>query len=200
MTVGTALGVLANDTDPENDTLSAALVSNVQNGTLNLSADGSFTYTPNDNFSGTDTFTYSASDGASSSNTATATITVTAVNDAPIASADSFSLNASDTLVVTDSQGVLVNDTDADGDSLQAVWFPPRPMARWLSIRAVGSLTLPTMALVAAMRSCIEPMMVPPVERSHRESACSGYQRILYRGGECGRDDHRHRAGEQCIG
>ena len=50
-----------------------------------LNADGSFTYTPNADFNGADSFTYTASDGAAASNVATVTITVTGVNDAPVA-------------------------------------------------------------------------------------------------------------------
>ena len=60
------------------------------NGTLTLNADGSFTYTPNANFNGTDSFTYQANDGTADSNVATVTITVNAVNDAPVASDDSY--------------------------------------------------------------------------------------------------------------
>ena len=56
---------------------------------MTLNADGSFTYTPNANFNGTDSFTYTASDGTAVSNVATVTITVTRVNDAPVAVNDS---------------------------------------------------------------------------------------------------------------
>jgi VCBS repeat-containing protein len=78
-----APGVLGNDTDPDGDSLSAVVVSGPAHGSLNLNADGGFTYTPAANFNGTDTFTYQASDGTAQSSPATVTITVTAVNDAP---------------------------------------------------------------------------------------------------------------------
>jgi len=68
--------VLGNDTDADGDTLTAVLVSPPQHGDLTLKADGSFTYTPDPDFSGTDSFTYQASDGALTSNVATVTITV----------------------------------------------------------------------------------------------------------------------------
>ena len=74
LTVDAATGVLANDTDVDGDTLTAALVSGPANGTLTLNADGSFSYTPNANFNGTDTFTYSVSDGTT---TVEATVTIT---------------------------------------------------------------------------------------------------------------------------
>jgi|GEM_PF-4468922 len=78
-----APGILANDSDIENDPLTAILITDVTNGTLTLNPDGSFTYTPAGNWSGTDSFTYVANDGTNNSNIATVTITVNPVNDAP---------------------------------------------------------------------------------------------------------------------
>ncbi len=76
-----APGVLANDTDPDGSALTAVLDTNVTSGTLSLSANGGFTYTPAANFNGNVSFTYRASDGTTTSAPATVTITVTAVND-----------------------------------------------------------------------------------------------------------------------
>jgi trimeric autotransporter adhesin len=79
-----APGVLTNDTDPEGQAMTAAIVANGTNGNAVVNANGGFTYTPNANFNGTDTFTYTATDASLAvSNTATVTITVAAVNDAP---------------------------------------------------------------------------------------------------------------------
>ena len=80
-----APGVLANDTDPENDPLTAILVSGPANGGVVLNANGSFTYTPALNFNGADSFTYEANDGVADSNVATVSITVNQVNDPPVA-------------------------------------------------------------------------------------------------------------------
>jgi adhesin/invasin len=79
--VGTTLtvnapGVLANDSDPDGGTLTATVVDQPSNGTLTLSSDGSFSYTPSAAFSGQDTFTYQAGDGTDTSAPATVTITV----------------------------------------------------------------------------------------------------------------------------
>jgi VCBS repeat-containing protein len=71
-----APGVLGNDSDPNGDSLTATLVSDVSNGTLVLNADGSFTYEPDPGFVGDDTFTYYASDGTDDSNTVTVTVHV----------------------------------------------------------------------------------------------------------------------------
>lgn len=120
LTVSAASGVLANDTDVDGDALSAVLVSNVAHGTLNLSSNGGFTYTPNANFNGTDSFTYAASDGSLSSGTATVTITISSVNDAPVALNDSYATDEDTTLNVS-APGVLGNDSDVEGDVLHAV-------------------------------------------------------------------------------
>jgi VCBS repeat-containing protein len=74
---------------------------------------------PNANYNGPDTFTYGASDGTAQSNTATVTITVTAVNDAPTAAADTY-LAAEDTPLTVAAPGVLGNDTDLDSSTLTA--------------------------------------------------------------------------------
>src|SRR5207244_1618813 len=77
-----APGVLGNDTDTENNALTAIKVSNPAHGTVTLNADGSFTYTPNANYNGPDSFTYKANDGTADSNVATVNLTVNPVNDA----------------------------------------------------------------------------------------------------------------------
>ncbi len=71
-----APGVLANDTDANDDALTAVIGTQPANGSVTLNADGSFTYTPNTDYSGTDTFTYTAFDGQLNSNAATVGIIV----------------------------------------------------------------------------------------------------------------------------
>ena len=78
-----APGVLANDTNPNAGTLTAALVSPTAHGALTLNGNGSFTYAPGANYFGADSFTYKVNDGTLDSNVATVNITVTPVNDAP---------------------------------------------------------------------------------------------------------------------
>lgn len=79
----TAPGVLVNDSDNESDPMTAMLVVDVGFGTLSLSGDGSFTYTPDPNFCGDDSFSYRANDALGSSAIAVASIDVACVNDAP---------------------------------------------------------------------------------------------------------------------
>src|SRR5207249_4569200 len=116
-----APGVLANDSDVDGDALSAVLVSNPTHGTLTLNGDGSFTYMPALNFNGIDSFTYKASDGQAQSDVATVTITVTPVNDAPVAANDVTHPAALPTQLTVSAPGVLANDSDVDGDPLTAI-------------------------------------------------------------------------------
>lgn len=103
--------VLVNDSDPENDALTASLVAGPANGSLVLNPDGSFSYTPNANWNGSDSFTYRASDGALDSTVTTVTLTVSPVNDAPTAA--NTTINATED---TAYAGTLPAASDVDGD------------------------------------------------------------------------------------
>lgn len=107
-----ALGVLDGDTDIENDPLTAVLVTQATNGIVVLHPDGSFIYTPVDNFHGSDGFTYVANDGMSDSDVATVMLTVTPVNDAPVAEAFAISTNENT------SKSFAISASDVDGDTL----------------------------------------------------------------------------------
>ncbi len=77
------------------------------------------TYTPGLDYNGSDSFTFRASDGAIDSNVSAVNITITAVNDQPVASNESYSTNWNTQLNVP-APGVLGNDTDIDGGALSA--------------------------------------------------------------------------------
>jgi hypothetical protein len=81
---------------------------------VTLGSDGAVFYTPDPDFNGTDSFTYKANDGFSDSNVATVNITVTAVNDAPVA-VDDTGQTAVDQAVEID---VLANDSDVESTTL----------------------------------------------------------------------------------
>lgn len=120
-----APGVLANDTDPTNDPLTAVLVAGPTNEqAFTLNADGSFSYTPVADFFGPDTFTYRVSDGLSlSANTATVTITVDDVEETTVAVDDDYEVDEDDDLIVS-TPGVLDNDI-AVGAGTAEVVTPP---------------------------------------------------------------------------
>ena len=84
----TAPGVLGNDSDIDNPTLTATMVSGPVHGSFTLNANGSFSYTPAAGYSGPDSFTYRASDGLDPSSVATATLTVN-----PLPSVSSVTVN-----------------------------------------------------------------------------------------------------------
>ncbi|HEY0551105.1 MAG TPA: Ig-like domain-containing protein, partial [Verrucomicrobiae bacterium] len=69
-------GVLGNDFDPDEDELHTILTTNVTHGTLSLSTNGSFTYTPAAGYAGNDSFAYRAVDGKATSAVAVATLNV----------------------------------------------------------------------------------------------------------------------------
>jgi VCBS repeat-containing protein len=125
-----APGVLANDTDPDDDELTAVLVSDVTHGQLDLLADGSFTYTPDDGFSGIDTFTYMANDGVADSEVATVTLQVTpqagpalSVSDAaPVAEPELGAVDAEFVVSLSPpaTQRVTVHVSTADGTAVAA--------------------------------------------------------------------------------
>ena len=86
------INVLANDGDPDGDTLSVASVDTTgTKGSVSINPNGTIHYDPNGQFqsllqgqTATDTFTYKASDGFHDSNSATVTVTINGVNDPPV--------------------------------------------------------------------------------------------------------------------
>jgi hypothetical protein len=112
--INNLINVLANDVDPDYNTLTVTSVTGPSHGTT--STNGVFVfYTPSPNYVGSDVFSYSVDDGQGGTDTGTVTLTITQVNDPPNAGDDSTS-------VVEDSSSnqidVLLNDVDIDGDTL----------------------------------------------------------------------------------
>ncbi len=135
LTIAAIAGVLADDTDIENNPLTAVLVAAPASGSLTLNPNGSFVYTPALNFNGAVTFTYQANDGAANSNTVTVTITVSPVNDPPVGVTESYAVDEDQTLSVIAANGVLINDTDVENNPLTAAL---------VSTTSVGVLTFNT--------------------------------------------------------
>ncbi|AHM58853.1 VCBS repeat-containing protein [Flammeovirgaceae bacterium 311] len=115
-----APGILANDTDVDGDVLSAVLVNTTTHGTLALKADGSFTYTHHGSETTADSFTYQVNDGTVNGNMVTVSITVSPVNDAPIAQTQTITTD--EDLAV----GIALTGTDAENNTLTfTVVTPP---------------------------------------------------------------------------
>ncbi len=109
----TAVDITLDVSDANDDPLTAEIVTGPEHGELTLN-ELVVTYTPDINYNGPDSFTYKVSDGELDSNTATVSITVTPVNDAPVAN-DMTETTAEDTPKV-----ITVNASDIDGDTLTA--------------------------------------------------------------------------------
>jgi subtilisin family serine protease len=121
------IAVLANDSDPNGDTLSLSSVAGASHGSTSANGNGTVHYVPSSNYNGSDSFTYVVSDGAGGTDTGTVNVTVTSVNDAPVAANDSAMTTAGVPVTIS----VLANDTDIDsaGLSLGGVSDPPHGTA-----------------------------------------------------------------------
>ena len=111
--------LLLNDTDADNDllTVSGTVSSGPTHGTLALTSSG-WVYTPAANYNGPDSFSYTVLDGFGGTSTALVSLTVTPVNDPPVAVDDSGSTSGSEITI-----SILSNDSDLDGDPLTVSSF-----------------------------------------------------------------------------
>ncbi len=111
------------DSDAENNTLSVvAGTYSTTNGSVTITSNGDFTYTPSSSYNGSDSFTYTLEDNFTGSDTATVNLTVRPPNVAPVAQDDVFSgdqdINITGNLLSNNGNGV---DSDPDGDPLSVV-------------------------------------------------------------------------------
>jgi len=128
-----APGLLGNDVDVDDVSLTVSIDTLPASGTIyTYGADGSFEYDPDPDFAGVDTFTYIASDGVLATPPTEVVVTVTPVNDAPVATTEAYEVFASEVLTVL-RPGVLENDWDVEGTDL--------------SVELVGSTVVGTLTL-----------------------------------------------------
>ncbi len=107
LNVTAALGVLANDVDPEGGVMYSVLRSLPAHGTVNVDSNGAFTYTPTADYAGSDQFDYAAGRGNVVGNVTRVSITVRESNDAV---ADSYRTTANQALTVGVANGLRAND------------------------------------------------------------------------------------------
>jgi hypothetical protein len=112
-----APGVLQNDSDVDNNAITAKPDRQPEHGTLKLNENGSFIYTPVLGYTGPDKFTYVANDGSAVSEAATVWLFVSPAR--PDARDDGFSTDENKELVVA-APGVLANDKGINGRPLTA--------------------------------------------------------------------------------
>jgi hypothetical protein len=106
-----SVGITLSGADMDGDGLTYTVQAPPSHGTLSGTAPN-LTYTPAANYNGSDSFTFKVNDGTVDSSPATVSITVTAVNDAPVATAQSVT-TAEDT-----AKAITLSGTDVDGDGL----------------------------------------------------------------------------------
>ena len=137
---GTTTSVLDNDSDPENNPITADLVTTTVNGTLILNANGTFSYTHDGSATSTDTFFYRATDGFIAGNTVSVTIYI---NDPPVAVTETIAvLEAGTATTLNDgvTTSLLANDTDGDGDPLTAI-LVSNPTEGTLTLNSNGTFS-----------------------------------------------------------
>jgi hypothetical protein len=128
--------VTLNDYDPNGDPIHVALVKGPTSGTLQLSGNGAFIYTPTGDYYGTDTFTYVVDDGKAVGNTATVTLTIRYVNRPPIATSGTITVNP-----LYPFTGNLTNFAyDPDGNVL-AVVLVSNPRYGQILVNSDGAFT-----------------------------------------------------------
>lgn len=115
--VGNVIPVLANDTDPNGDTLDVTGVGPAAHGTSGFTATAA-TYSPAPNACGTDSFTYTITDNHGGTASSTVTVDVTCLNDGPVASDDAATVGEDSGSNPID---VLLNDTDVDAGTVLEV-------------------------------------------------------------------------------
>ena len=132
VTLNELIGVLTNDTDAESSPITAILMAAPVNGTVALSADGTFTYIPTPGFYGTDTFTYLPNDGSLSGAVTTVTIEVLAgvlPNVDPIDPPGPIDPPVDPPIDPPEPETEPIEETDSTLPALPnlgRVWVPPR--------------------------------------------------------------------------
>jgi len=107
----TALPVTLAGTDPDNNPLVYSIVAGPAHGTLSGTAPNVI-YTPGENYNGQDSFSFKVNDGKADSAAATVSLSVTAVNDAPVAN------NQNATTAEDTGKPIVLTGSDVDGDSI----------------------------------------------------------------------------------
>ncbi|MEX0312448.1 MAG: beta strand repeat-containing protein, partial [Tateyamaria sp.] len=129
------IDVTANDTELDGEALTVTGVTGAANGQAQFTG-GQITYTPDADFNGSEQLVYTVSDGNGGTATATLDITVTAINDAPVANADSVTV-AEDGSLTFDPRG---NDRDPDSAAL-SVTSLGKPGHGSVQINSDGTVT-----------------------------------------------------------
>ena len=124
------INVLGNDSDVDIGDALTVTSATTADGTVSINSDGTLDFLPSSNFTGSTTITYTISDGNLGTDSATVSVSVSPVNDAPVATPDTQTITEDTPTDLT----VLTNDSDVDGDDL-TVTTASSPDARVLCCR-----------------------------------------------------------------
>ena len=154
------IDVLANDSEPDGDTLNINSVTQGTHGTVSVNPNKTLHYAPASNYFGTDSFTYTIDDGHGGTATATVDVTINAVNDAP-----EFTINLlSQTVQYSDpitTVNVSVSDPDDPVADLTLSVLSAVPAGLTVT-PGVGTLTISGNPLVVAGVYPIDLKVVDP--------------------------------------
>ncbi|MCQ9058233.1 tandem-95 repeat protein [Vibrio alginolyticus] len=115
--------LLANSSDIEGDVAISSVSYSGNDGVLEINGDGTYTFSPNENFNGEVSLDVVVVDEDGATDSTTAGITVLEVNDPPIAGATSYSVNEDEVIIFTEEQ-LLAQSSDVEGDvSLESVSY-----------------------------------------------------------------------------
>ena len=139
----TAFALTLHGTDFEGGTLTWSISTAASHGAAAAAGTGSskvISYAPVGNFNGSDSFKVQVSDGNGGVDAVIVNVTVSAVNDAPTAADDTYTVQVNTALVVAAKDGVLKNDGDVDLDVLSAI-VQTAPTHGTLALKTDGSFT-----------------------------------------------------------
>ena len=143
------VNVLANDVEPDGDTLSVVSVTQGANGTVSINPDKTVKYAPATNFFGSDSFTYTIDDGHGGQSTATVDVTINAVNDAPVFTIDVLSQTVQYSDPIT-TVNVSYSDVDDPTADLTLTILSSIPAGLTVTPTGLGSFTISGNPLVVA--------------------------------------------------
>ncbi|GAM65767.1 RTX toxin [Vibrio ishigakensis] len=134
-------------------------------GILTQNEDGSVTFAPNENFNGDVTLDVVVIDDDGATATTTAGIEVIAVNDAPVAGQNAYTVNEDGSITISQEQ-LLAGSSDVEGDALTASNLTVDGNATLLKTRTAASPS-PQMRTSTAISTCtlISPMAPTPFRR-----------------------------------
>ena len=155
------INVLANDTEPDGDTLNVVSVTQGANGAVSINPDKTVRYAPAQDFFGSDSFTYTIDDGHGGQATATVDVTVNAVNDKPTFTINLLSQSVQYSDPITPVT-VSVSDVDDPTADLTLTILSALPAGLTATPTGVGSLTISGNPTVVAGVYTIDLKVVDP--------------------------------------